>query len=61
LVGGGLFALAWSRLLSGFLNAFDPVAFVIVTLLFGVIALFACWLPARRATKIDPVLALRAE
>jgi predicted permease len=61
LVGGGLFALAWSRLLSGFFNAFDPVAFVIVTLLFGVIALFACWLPARRATKIDPVLALRAE
>lgn len=60
-VGGGLFALALSRLLVGFLNAFDPAAFVAVTLLFALIALFACWLPARRATKVDPVAALRAE
>ncbi len=61
LVGGGLFTLAWSKLLQGFLNAFDPVAFVAVTLLFGVIAIFACWLPARRATKVHPMVALRCE
>ncbi|MEO7797585.1 MAG: ABC transporter permease [Opitutaceae bacterium] len=61
LVGGGIFALAWSKLTLGFLNAFDPVAYVAVTLLFGVIAVFACWLPARRATKVNPAVALRAE
>lgn len=61
LVGGGLFALALSRITAGFFNAFDPVAFAAVTLLFGVIAAFACWLPARRATKVDPLVALRTE
>jgi predicted permease len=61
LVGGGLFALTLSKLLPGFFNAFDPVAFAAVTLLFGVIAASACWLPARRATKVDPVLALKTE
>lgn len=61
LVGGGLFVLAWSKLLHGFIDAFDPVAFGAVTLLFGVIAGFACWLPARRATKVNPMIALRAE
>ena len=61
LVGGALFALALAKLLQGFVDAFDPVAFGVVTLLFGGIALFACWLPARRATKVDPVVALRAE
>lgn len=61
LVGGGLFALALSKLTEGFFNAFDPVAYAAVTLLFGVIAVFACWLPARRATKVNPAVALRAE
>ena len=42
-------------------SAFDPLAFVIVTLLLGGIGLFACWLPARRAAKVDPMVALRAE
>jgi predicted permease len=61
LVGGGLFALALSKLTHGFFSAFDPVAFAAVTLLFGVIAVFACWLPSRRATKVDPAVTLRAE
>src|SRR5690606_24607574 len=61
LIGGGLFALALGKILHGFVNAFDPLAFAAVTLLFAVIALFACWLPARRATKVDPMVALRAE
>ncbi len=61
LVGGSLLALTLSKLLQGFFHAFDPVAFVAVTLLFGVTAGFACWLPARRAAKVNPMVALRTE
>jgi ABC-type antimicrobial peptide transport system permease subunit len=60
IVGG----LALSRLLRGMLygvSAADPVTFVAVAMLLTGVALVAAWLPARRATRVDPMSAIRAE
>jgi len=42
-------------------SASDPVTFTLVTLLLFGIALLACWVPARRASRVEPMIALRAE
>jgi predicted permease len=64
-IGLGLLgAFTVTRLISGFLfgiSPFDPVTFGSVVLVLGTVSLLASWLPARRATHVNPVEALRAE
>ncbi|KPK44252.1 MAG: hypothetical protein AMJ65_03565 [Phycisphaerae bacterium SG8_4] len=64
LVLGLLMAFGVTRVLSGLLynvSATDPVVFLSVTCVIFVSALLACWIPARRAARIDPMEALRYE
>lgn len=61
---GVVFAVGLSRLLTSLLfgvGANDPLTFVVLALVLGSIALVACYLPARRASRVDPMISLRYE
>jgi putative ABC transport system permease protein len=57
-------AFGLTRVIASFLfgvTARDPAVFVAVPLLLSAVALMGVWLPARRAARVDPVIALRTE
>ena len=63
-VAGAIGALALTRLIRSLLfgvSSFDPLTFAAMALLLGAVTVAACVIPARRATKVDPMIALRYE
>jgi putative ABC transport system permease protein len=56
-------SVALTRMMKNFLgmNEADPLTFTVIVLLLSMVGLLACWIPARRATKVDPMTALRCE
>lgn len=63
-LAGIAIALGLTRVLSSLfygVKATDPVTFVLVAIVLTAVALFAAYIPARRAMRIDPAIALRQE
>jgi predicted permease len=60
-IGSGLALTRFMRSLLFGVSATDPLTFASVSILLTLVALAACWIPARRATRIDPIAALRYE
>jgi putative ABC transport system permease protein len=60
-LAGGLAINQFLRGLLFHVSPYDPVTFATVAIVFAGVTLLACWVPARRATKVDPMIALRYE
>jgi putative ABC transport system permease protein len=66
-IGGGIglvSAIALSRVLQRLLfevKSIDPMAFVLVAGVLALTTFMACWIPARRASRVDPLVALRED
>jgi len=61
---GLIFAGALTRFVRSMLfdvSPFDPATFVVISATLAAVAFLACYLPARRATRVDPLIALREE
>jgi ABC-type antimicrobial peptide transport system permease subunit len=57
-------AVALTRMMKSWLfgvSPTDPLTFAVAALLLTIVALLSCWIPARRATKVDPITSLRSE
>ena len=66
--GGVVLGIGAAMVIGGVLRSFlfevstiDPVTFSLVPLLMALVAVVAAWVPARRAARVDPIVALRAE
>ena len=60
-IGGAIALTRWMQSLLFNTSTTDPITFVLISVLLSLAAFLACYIPARRAAKVDPLIALRYE